>query len=125
MDQGMYKYCSLILPIESDTKQEKSDPGSHGDHQGGALKNSLGEPLVTLAIEILPPVCMGKQALLVRVLTQFWSWYPSLFLFDRSIIVQSIHTLTLARSVAQGWATYFDSANVISPDLKSLTVANP
>ena len=38
---------------------------------------------------------------------------------------ESHPTLTLASTAAQGWAIYFDSFDVVFPDLRSLVIINP
>ena len=52
-------------------------------------------------------------------------WCTSLRLLQHSIIVNRIHTLTLAYTAVQGWALYFEFDDTVLPNVKSLTVVDP
>ena len=56
---------------------------------------------------------------------QLRPWLASLRLLKHSSVVNRVHTLTLAYTSVQGWALYFDSTDVVFPNLKSLTVVDP
>ena len=51
-------------------------------------------------------------------------WGPSLLL-NHSTVPSRIHTLTLASTAVRGWAIYFDSVDVVFPNLRSLVIINP